>query len=95
MRVDRVCVDIFLRVFSVSFHMSSPENDQIWGWFARFLNLNLSTPKSIRRICACILVEGLRVAGACCLSVFGRQFHKVMDLIQEKLMPPLLLLQQK
>ncbi|PHJ25623.1 gle1-like protein [Cystoisospora suis] len=75
--------------------VASHQDGQIWAWFARFLNLNLSTPKSIRRICACILVEGLRVAGACCLSVYGRQFHKMMDLIRDKLMPPLLQLQQK
>ncbi|EPT29418.1 hypothetical protein TGME49_259172 [Toxoplasma gondii ME49] len=90
----------FLRMASclrlwLAFLVAAHKEDEIWSWFARFVNLNLASPKAARRVCACVLVEGLKVAGPAALQAYRRQFQKVIDVIQNHLKPLLVAMQQK
>ncbi|PFH37936.1 hypothetical protein BESB_002770 [Besnoitia besnoiti] len=79
----------------LAYLVAAHKEDEVWSWFARFINLNLAGPKAARRVCACALVVGLKVAGAAALKVYGRQFQKVIDVVQTHLKPLLVAMQQK
>lgn len=75
------------------FGLGVSETEELWRWAARFVNLLCSTKAA--RIGPCLLLEFLRVGGHAAAKAFGRQFVKLMDVVQSAVMPRFEALKQK